>query len=148
MTESEIKALPVSELNLSGRARHVLEWGRIETIGELCEKTRRFLLGFRNMGPRTVSEIITELARLGLSLADCEPPKSKLQPPVWPRKWEKVNGGKFGGMQRLKVPGGWIVVYWTHLEKVGAIRGKAHNDMIFYPDTQHAWVLEPDPKEV
>jgi DNA-directed RNA polymerase subunit alpha len=60
---------PVSELELSVRARRCLQRLNISTIGDLIQHTEPELLSTRNFGVTSLNEIKGRLAELGLSLA-------------------------------------------------------------------------------
>ena len=66
--DQAIPNLPVRELELSVRAANALDCAGIKTIGELCEKSPRDLLRFRNFGRKSLQEIIVRLADLRLKL--------------------------------------------------------------------------------
>lgn len=59
---------PVSSLHLSVRASNALRTGEVETIGDLVQFRENELVRFRNMGRRSVGEIIDKLLSLGLNL--------------------------------------------------------------------------------
>lgn len=60
---------PVSELELSVRARRCLHRLNIGTLGELIQKSESELLATRNFGQTSLTEIKGRLAEFGLSLA-------------------------------------------------------------------------------
>ncbi|MCG3128717.1 MAG: DNA-directed RNA polymerase subunit alpha [Phycisphaerae bacterium] len=60
---------PVSEMELSVRARKCLQRLNIGTVGELILKTEAELLAIRNFGVTSLNEIKLRLADLGLQLA-------------------------------------------------------------------------------
>ncbi len=55
----------------------------------------------------------------------------------YPRDWESVNSH----LQRLKVPGGWLVNKSNTLI-IGVKEAVACESMIFFPDPDFEWVLE------
>lgn len=59
---------PVSVLTLSRRARNVLAYQDIRSIGQLCTMTELDLLRMGRFGPKTVREIRIALGKIGLSL--------------------------------------------------------------------------------
>ncbi len=59
---------PVSALNLSVRASNCLQAAKIETIGDLIEKTPAELLKIKNFGRTSLTEVRTRLEEIGLSL--------------------------------------------------------------------------------
>jgi DNA-directed RNA polymerase subunit alpha len=62
-------AKPVSEMELSVRARRCLQRLNIERLGELIQRTEAELLATRNFGVTSLNEIKARLAEYGLSLA-------------------------------------------------------------------------------
>ncbi len=71
-SNEEVLNRPVSELQLSVRARKALAVLNVQTIGELCTKTEAELLGVKNFGMTSLLEIKEKLAELGLSLRKLE----------------------------------------------------------------------------
>lgn len=62
-------ARPVSELELSVRARRCLQRLNIVTVGDLIQHSEAELMSTRNFGQTSLMEIKTRLAELGVSLA-------------------------------------------------------------------------------
>ncbi|MCK5580579.1 MAG: DNA-directed RNA polymerase subunit alpha [Candidatus Omnitrophica bacterium] len=60
--------LPISELELSVRSANCLKDANIKTISELVKKTESELLGFRNFGKKSLTEINDLLKVMGLHL--------------------------------------------------------------------------------
>lgn len=60
--------LPISELELSVRSANCLKDSNIKTIAELVKQTESQLLGFRNFGKKSLTEINDLLKVMGLSL--------------------------------------------------------------------------------
>ena len=60
--------LPISELELSVRSSNCLKEANIKTISDLVRKTESELLGFRNFGKKSLTEINDLLKAMGLSL--------------------------------------------------------------------------------
>lgn len=70
----------IDELELSVRSSNCLNNANIRTIGELVQKTEAELLKTRNFGKKSLNEIKSILAEMGLSLGmklDNFPPKNK-----------------------------------------------------------------------
>ena len=63
---------PVGELELSVRARKALSLLGIVTIGDLVSRTEAELLGIKNFGQTSLTEITEKLAEHGLSLRQLE----------------------------------------------------------------------------
>jgi DNA-directed RNA polymerase subunit alpha len=60
--------LPISELELSVRSSNCLREANIKTIAELVKKSEDEMLGFKNFGKKSLTEIKELLAGMGLSL--------------------------------------------------------------------------------
>ena len=60
--------LPISELELSVRSSNCLREANIKTIADLVKKTETDMLGFRNFGKKSLTEIKELIAGMGLSL--------------------------------------------------------------------------------
>ena len=60
--------LPISELELSVRSSNCLKDANIKTIADLVKKSEPELLGFRNFGKKSLTEIGDLLKAMGLSL--------------------------------------------------------------------------------
>jgi DNA-directed RNA polymerase subunit alpha len=60
--------LPISELELSVRSSNCLREANIKTIADLVKKTEAELLGYRNFGKKSLSEINELIKAMGLSL--------------------------------------------------------------------------------
>ncbi len=66
--EPELLNKPVADFGMSVRARKCLDFLNIKTIGELILKTEAELLGVKNFGVTSLTEIKQILEKLGLSL--------------------------------------------------------------------------------
>ena len=74
---------PVSELELSVRSINCLQSAKIETIGELVQKTEAEMLKTKNFGRKSLNEIKLILQSMGLSLGmKLDGFDSKNKPPV------------------------------------------------------------------
>lgn len=60
--------MSVNEIELSVRAANCLNNANITTVGELAQKTEADMLKYRNFGKKSLNEIKSKLAELGLSL--------------------------------------------------------------------------------
>jgi len=60
--------LPISELELSVRSSNCLREANIKSIAELVKKTEDEMLGFKNFGKKSLTEIKELLAGMGLAL--------------------------------------------------------------------------------
>lgn len=63
-------SIPIEDLNLSVRAYNALKQIQINTTQELIEKTRKEIEGIRNLGKKSVHEIIKSIHDRGLKLKD------------------------------------------------------------------------------
>lgn len=63
---------PVSDLNLTVRARKALQMLNIRTLGELASRTEAELMGVKNFGATSLTEIKQRLSEHGLSLRRLE----------------------------------------------------------------------------
>ncbi|MDD5347974.1 MAG: DNA-directed RNA polymerase subunit alpha C-terminal domain-containing protein, partial [Candidatus Omnitrophica bacterium] len=73
MTQEEVALyeklrLPISELELSVRSSNCLREASIRTIADLVKKSEDEMLGFKNFGKKSLSEIKQLLVGMGLSL--------------------------------------------------------------------------------
>jgi DNA-directed RNA polymerase subunit alpha len=59
---------PISELELSVRSANCLQEAKINTIGDLAQKSEMEMLKYRNFGKKSLAEINKILASMGLSL--------------------------------------------------------------------------------
>ena len=59
--------MPVEDLELSMRAFNCLKRAGINTVGELIQKTEREISKVRNMGKKSLAEVKSKLAELGLA---------------------------------------------------------------------------------
>lgn len=59
---------PISELELSVRSANCLEAANIKTIGDLIQKSEPQMLKYKNFGKKSLSEISSILAGMGLGL--------------------------------------------------------------------------------
>lgn len=66
-------ARPVTDLNLSVRARKALQLLAIQTIGDLVSHTEAELMGVKNFGATSLREVREALDQLGLQLRQLEP---------------------------------------------------------------------------
>jgi DNA-directed RNA polymerase subunit alpha len=60
--------LPISELELSVRSSNCLREANIKTIGDLVKKTEEDMLGLKNFGKKSLSEIKELIVGMGLTL--------------------------------------------------------------------------------
>jgi DNA-directed RNA polymerase subunit alpha len=60
--------MPIEELDLSVRSYNCLKRAGINTVGELCAKTEEEMMKVRNLGRKSLEEVVEKLNGLGLSL--------------------------------------------------------------------------------
>jgi DNA-directed RNA polymerase subunit alpha len=60
--------LAIEELDLSERPRNCLKRARVDTIGQLVQKSEDDLLAITNFGSKSLEEVIEKLDERGLSL--------------------------------------------------------------------------------
>lgn len=65
---TELLATPVERLELTVRARNVLDKANIRTLGELTQKTEEEISGMRNVGRKSLNEIQEKLLEFNLRL--------------------------------------------------------------------------------
>jgi len=70
--KESILTKPVSELNLSVRARRALQMLNINTVGELCSRTEAELMGIKNFGQTSLTEIKERLAAYNIGLRELD----------------------------------------------------------------------------
>jgi len=66
--QEAVLAKPVSDLQLSVRARKALQLLTIQTVGDLASHTEAELMGVKNFGATSLKEIKERLAEMGLGL--------------------------------------------------------------------------------
>jgi len=66
--ESSVLAKPITDLELSVRARRCMQKLNIETVGDLAEKTEAELLAVKNFGQTSLNELKAKMGEMGVSL--------------------------------------------------------------------------------
>ena len=66
--EQAVLSKPVSDLNLSVRARKCMNRLNIATLGELCQRTSDELLEAKNFGQTSLTEVREKLTHYSLKL--------------------------------------------------------------------------------
>ena len=64
----EIMNMNIDELELSVRSYNCLKRAGINTVEELCNKTSEDMMKVRNLGRKSLDEVLAKLKELGLSL--------------------------------------------------------------------------------
>ena len=67
-TDSQAKDMSIDELELSVRSYNCLKRANINTVKELCAKTPDEMMKVRNLGRKSLEEVLAKLKELGLSL--------------------------------------------------------------------------------
>ncbi|MCR5212928.1 MAG: DNA-directed RNA polymerase subunit alpha [Eubacterium sp.] len=68
--ETTAKDMSIDELELSVRSFNCLKRAGINTVKELCNKTTDEMMKVRNLGRKSLDEVLAKLKELGLSLSD------------------------------------------------------------------------------
>ncbi len=66
--KEKVLEMPIEELDLSVRAYNCLKRAGINTIGELVQRNEEDMMKVRNLGRKSLEEVVQKLAGLGLSL--------------------------------------------------------------------------------
>lgn len=67
-SKDKINDMPIEELELSVRSYNCLKRAGIGTVKELCDKTSDDMMKVRNLGRKSLEEVLQKLSDLGLSL--------------------------------------------------------------------------------
>ena len=67
-TDGSIRDMTIDELELSVRSYNCLKRAGINTVGELCNKTPDDMMKVRNLGRKSLEEVLAKLQELGLGL--------------------------------------------------------------------------------
>ena len=68
----KVLELTIEELDLSVRSFNCLKRANINTVEDLISKTEDEMMKVRNLGRKSLEEVINKLAMMGLSLSDDE----------------------------------------------------------------------------
>lgn len=71
-TDGGTLTMTIDELELSVRSYNCLKRAGINTVGELCSKTSEDMMKVRNLGRKSLDEVLAKLKDLGLSLRSSE----------------------------------------------------------------------------
>ena len=69
---SQVLEMNIDELELSVRSYNCLKRAGINTVQELCSKTPDEMMKVRNLGRKSLEEVLAKLKELGLSLNSAE----------------------------------------------------------------------------
>ena len=67
--QSTVLDMTIEELDLSVRSFNCLKRANINTVEDLISKTEDEMMKVRNLGRKSLEEVINKLAMMGLSLA-------------------------------------------------------------------------------
>ena len=70
--KNKVLEMNIDELELSVRSYNFLKRAGINTVQELCSKTSDDMMKVRNLGRKSLEEVLAKLKELGLSLNDQE----------------------------------------------------------------------------
>ena len=73
--QNKVLEMTIEELDLSVRSFNCLKRASINTVGDLISKTEDEMIKVRNLGRKSLEEVIHKLAMMGLSLASDESSK-------------------------------------------------------------------------
>ena len=71
-THDKVLEMTIEELDLSVRSFNCLKRANINTVADLISKTEDEMMKVRNLGRKSLEEVINKLAMMGLALADEE----------------------------------------------------------------------------
>ncbi|MCR5427304.1 MAG: DNA-directed RNA polymerase subunit alpha [Lachnospiraceae bacterium] len=71
-TTKSVDSMSIEELELSVRSFNCLKRANINTVGELCSKTAEDMMKVRNLGKKSLDEVLEKLKEMGLSLKSSE----------------------------------------------------------------------------
>ena len=71
-TKDKVLEMSIEELELSVRSFNCLKRANINTVEDLISKTEDEMMKVRNLGRKSLEEVINKLAMMGLSLASEE----------------------------------------------------------------------------
>ena len=67
-TKGKVLEMNIDELELSVRSYNCLKRAGINTVEELCNKTPDDMMKVRNLGRKSLEEVLSKLNELGLAL--------------------------------------------------------------------------------
>ena len=70
--KEKILEMTIEELDLSVRSYNCLKRAGINTVHDLTEKTQEEMIKVRNLGSKSLEEVLNKIDSLGLSLAPSE----------------------------------------------------------------------------
>ena len=70
--KTKILDMPIEEMELSVRSYNCLKRANINTVEDLIQKTREDMLKVRNLGLKSIDEVLEKLNEYGLSFKESE----------------------------------------------------------------------------
>ena len=67
-SKDKVLEMNIDELELSVRSYNCLKRAGIDTVEELCNRTSEDMMKVRNLGRKSLEEVLAKLKELGLSL--------------------------------------------------------------------------------
>ena len=64
--------MPIEEMELSVRSYNCLKRANINTVQDLTKKSREDMLKVRNLGLKSIDEVLVKLNELGLNFRDSD----------------------------------------------------------------------------
>ncbi len=70
--KDKVTEMQIEEMELSVRSYNCLKRAGISTVGELCAKTQDEMMKVRNLGRKSLDEVVEKLSEMGLSFRESE----------------------------------------------------------------------------
>ncbi len=70
--KDKVTEMQIEEMELSVRSYNCLKRAGISTVGELCSKTQDEMMKVRNLGRKSLDEVIEKLSEMGLGLRESD----------------------------------------------------------------------------
>ena len=70
--KDKVTEMAIEEMELSVRSYNCLKRAGISTVGELCDKTQDEMMKVRNLGRKSLDEVVEKLSEMGLSFRESE----------------------------------------------------------------------------
>ena len=67
-----VTEMQIEELELSVRSYNCLKRAGISTVGELCNKTQDEMMKVRNLGRKSLDEVVEKLSEMGLHFRESD----------------------------------------------------------------------------
>lgn len=121
----DIRVLSIDSTELSKRSQNALHRAGIHTVGDMLELSEESLIGIRNLGKKSIEEILTkieEYSKAGGSERLLKADKETVDPPKDFDEWIKEDDGKE------------FVLSWLQKVKIDALEllpARAYNLLVF-----------------